>query len=129
MRIVLDTCGLLYWTLEPGRLTTRAAGALSRVGDDLRAVISSATVWEIALKHRAGRLDLGTTPEDYLAQLHRLPLDIEPVDAELWLRSVALPWEHRDPVDRLVVALARREAAEIITSNREIRAFEPRCVW
>lgn len=129
MSLVLDTCALLYWTLEPTRLSAAASAALERLGRGERLVLSSASIWEIALKHRAGRLDLGTTPEDYLRRLRRLPVDIEPVSADLWLTSVGLDWEHRDPVDRLVVALAAERGASLLTSDDKIRAWYAGSLW
>ena len=129
MSLVLDTCALLYWTLDPARLSAAASAALKPVGRGERVILSSASIWEIALKHRAGKLDLGTTPEDYLRRLGRLPVEIAPVSAELWLASVALDWEHRDPVDRLVVALAEERGAPLLSSDEKIRAWCARCVW
>jgi len=127
--LVLDTCALLYWTLEPARLSAAATAALDRLARGERLILSSASIWEIALKHRAGKLDLGTTPEDYLRRLGRLPVDVEPVSAALWLASVGLDWEHRDPVDRLVVALAAERGAPLLTSDEKIRAWYASSVW
>lgn len=129
MSLVLDTCALLYWTLEPARLSAAATAALDRLARGERLILSSASIWEIALKHRAGKLDLGTTPEDYLRRLGRLPVDVEPVSAALWLASVGLDWEHRDPVDRLVVALAAERGAPLLTSDEKIRAWYASSVW
>jgi PIN domain nuclease of toxin-antitoxin system len=127
--VVLDTCALLFWTHEPQRLTPLAAKTLDALGEERRGRVSAATFWEIALKDRAGRLDLGMTPGEYLARVRRLPVDVEPVDARLWIESVRLEWEHRDPVDRLVVALARRHGAPLVTADRAMRKWHPASVW
>lgn len=127
--IVLDTNALLFWTLEPARLSAPARAALSTLDAARRGRVCAASLWEIAIKVRAGRLDLAMSPGAYLDRLGRLPLDVEPVDARLWLESVDLIWDHRDPVDRLVVALARRHQASLVTSDAQIHAFERLSIW
>ncbi len=126
---VVDTCALLFWTLEPGRLSRRARGELDQLGPENRGILVSAALWEIAVKAKAGRLGLGLPVDEYCRRLRRLPLDIEPIDTDLWLASVDLDWPHRDPVDRLVVALARRHGAGILTSDEVIRGFATEAVW
>lgn len=129
MSLVLDTCALLYWTHQPERLSQRAATALARLDNHDRGLVCAATFWEIALKVRAGRLELGMSPAEYCARVQRLPVSIEAVDAHLWLASVALEWSHQDPIDRLVVALAQRHEARISTSDRVIRGWFDQIAW
>jgi PIN domain nuclease of toxin-antitoxin system len=57
------------------------------------------------------------------------PERLSAVDAGLWLDSVGLDWTHRDPVDRLVVALARRQGAHVVTVDHEITAWYDRVLW
>ena len=52
-----------------------------------------------------------------------------PIDEDLWLKSVKLEWSHRDPVARIVVALAKMEQAAVIIADREIRNFFSNVVW
>jgi PIN domain nuclease of toxin-antitoxin system len=51
------------------------------------------------------------------------------VDAETFLAAVDLEWAHRDPADRLIVALAQSKNARLVTCDRVIASFYPRCVW
>ena len=93
-------------------------------------VVSSISIWEIALKVRHKRLDLGIEMADYFAALKKSSvIQILPVDADLWVESVSLDWSHRDPADRVVVALAKSFQAPVITADREIRAFYSDVVW
>jgi PIN domain nuclease of toxin-antitoxin system len=123
MNLVLDTCGLLYWTLAPERLTPPTAAALEGLGPGDRVALCSISIWEVAVKHGAGRLDLGIPLDDYIRRVHRLPLEVVAPDAWLWIESVRLPWEHRDPADRLIVALARRRGATIVSTDRRVSEF------
>lgn len=125
MNLVLDTCALLYWTLAPERLSPAARSLLDALSDSQRAVLCSISVWEIALKHAAGKLSLGIPLDDYVRRIHRLPLELVAPDAWLWLESALLDWSHRDPADRLIVSLAARRHATIVTTDRRIHAHYP----
>ena len=127
--ILLDTCALLWWTLEPQKLSRRAA----RTCDQIRetgAFVSSISVWEIGIKQKRGKLELGTSLDDYVSRLKSLnTLTFLPVDEETWLLNLSLEWDHRDPVDRTIVATAKNRSLPIITKDQRIRQFYKRTVW
>jgi PIN domain nuclease of toxin-antitoxin system len=128
MNCLLDTCAVLFWTLEPERLSRRARERIDGAGDsDL--LLCSMSLWEIAWKHKMGRLELGMDVREYLSRLRRLPLEMVPVGADLWIRNVNLDWDHKDPVDRTIVALASHRRADLVTSDGRIRDFYDRTVW
>lgn len=125
--LVLDTVGLLYWTLTPDLLTAKARRLIADA-DSL--IISSISVWEIAVKAKRGRIVLPFSIDDYVARLTRLEkLETKPVNTETWLMSVALDWEHRDPADRVIVATAMLLNCDLITSDRVIADFFPQAQW
>ncbi len=125
--LVLDTSALLYWTLAPSSLSKPADRAIGRA-DEI--VISSITIWEIALKASRGRLVLPMSIADYVSKLKQVePVKILPVDEVLWMRNVALPWEHRDPADRTIVATALERDCPLVSSDRVIAEFYPKTVW
>jgi len=125
--IVLDTSALLYWTLDPAQLSSKASQALE--GAD-QVLISSISIWEIALKVKLQKLILPLAIPDYVERLGRLEaLEILPVDVQTWLDNLALPWEHRDPADRTIVALAARYDCLLITSDRLIAGFYSKVIW
>ena len=75
-------------------------------------------IWEIAIKIKNNKLDLGVNLDKYVATLKKSDVvTIVPIDEDIWLKSVSLDWSHRDRADRVVVALAEIEQAEIITSD------------
>lgn len=51
-------------------------------------------------------------------------VELVPVDAAIWLRSLSLPWEHFDPADRVIVATALARGVPLLTMDETIRAFE-----
>jgi len=127
--ILLDTCALLWWTLEPGRLSARARRACGRI-DEEGACISSVSIWEIGVKIKKGRLDIGDTIEGYVDRLAEIEkLRMVPVDERIWMRNLALEWDHRDPADRTIVATAATEGCAIVTKDPVIRGFYRRTIW
>nr|MDA3951106.1 type II toxin-antitoxin system VapC family toxin [Spirochaeta sp.] len=117
--VVLDTSALLYWTLAPDRLTPRAKRDID-VAKNVE--VLSVSLWEIALKHRKGALELPGTIDEYQKRLLTVErLHIRSLDASLAVAGALLDWTHRDPADRWITALAMRREAPLITSDRTIR--------
>ena len=125
--IVLDTSALLYWTLDPAQLSLKAKQAIEQAD---RIVISSISVWEIALKVKRQKLVLPLPVPEYVERLQRLEaLEILAVDVQTWLDNLELLWEHRDPADRTIVALATRFDCSLITSDRVIADYYQETIW
>lgn len=125
--VVLDTSALLLWTLDPVELSRAAKSEMDESGQIL---VSSISIWEIALKVKRGRLVIPIPIADYIDRLEKLAgLTIVDVDVQTWLDNVALDWEHRDPADRTIVALAQQMDCPLITSDRVIGDFYPKTIW
>lgn len=99
---------------EPAKLGARAKRAISDSQNEVW--VSSASLWEIAIKVGTGKLSM---PPDQPAQLPRLigeaGFQILPILAEHAVAVAALPHLHRDPFDRLLVAQAGIEGLTIVT--------------
>ena len=127
---LLDTCALVWWTLDPERLSKRAATACRAIEPEGKALISSISIWEIGIKIKGGKLDIGMSIEGYHRLLKEMStLEIVPVDALTWVKSLSLEWDNRDPADRAIVALGLLRDLKIITSDLRIRRFYPGCIW
>ncbi|UCD43012.1 MAG: type II toxin-antitoxin system VapC family toxin [Chloroflexota bacterium] len=125
--IVLDTSALLFWTLDPERLSGAAHQAIEQAD---RILISSISIWEIALKVKNQVLELPLSVSNYVERLQRLEsLEIHPVESQTWLDNLELPWEKGDPVDRTIVALAARFDCPLVTSDQVIADFYPETIW
>ncbi|EDX86155.1 hypothetical protein S7335_3858 [Synechococcus sp. PCC 7335] len=93
-------------------------------------LVSSISLWEIAIKIKNKKLDLGVDLDIYLAALKKSDVvRIVPVDEKTWIESVRLEWSHRDPADRVVVTLAHSYQASLVTSDKEIRNFYSNVAW
>ncbi len=116
MRLLLDTHVLIWWD-EGTRLKPEASRSIR---DADQVFVSSATAWEIAIKTSLGRLVTKRTVAEALLENHfeELPIHIRHA-AEV----ARLPWHHRDPFDRLLIAQARTDRLTIITRDRAFQAY------
>jgi PIN domain nuclease of toxin-antitoxin system len=127
MRLLLDTSAVVH--LAAGTLSSTAADALRSGG---LALLPPVVPWELAIKVKAGKLGLPLPPLDYcvsLARRHRLTLPREGLDAALLCAAADLPLIHRDPFDRILVALAIRERLAVLTPDRTIALYPVSTIW
>ncbi|BAN91855.1 PIN domain nuclease [Mycobacterium avium subsp. hominissuis] len=120
MNVLLDTRTLLWLVSDPSQVAAPALAILSR--SDTNLWVSAASAWETSIKTRLGRLDgeaLLSAWTDILADMSTAELPIESSDAILAGR---LPWEHKDPFDRVIVAQALRRNLTIATRDSKIIA-------
>lgn len=116
--IALDTHALLWWTLEPKRLSKRARHAID---DADRIGVPSIVFWEVALLARRRRVDLGTSPGQWSRDVLSLSkLDELPLTARIAVEAEELPM-HSDPADRFIVATARHHGCVLVTKDDLIR--------
>lgn len=120
--ILLDTHVWLWWLHAPEQLSPRAQEAL-REGEGRRALrVSAISVWEVAVKVELGKLKLPMDIQSWyeLASTDR-PIVIEPLVPEDLIASTLLPGSlHRDPADRIIVAVARRLSARLVTRDQKL---------
>lgn len=122
--ILLDTHALLWWALDPDRLSPDAAKAVEQMERD-GAFASSISIWELGVKVQRGKLDLGIAVDEFARRVETSGVvELVPVDTALWLRSLALPWDHRDPADRVIVATALLLDVPVLTKDAALQAFD-----
>lgn len=119
MNVLLDTCALL--ALAGGDLPRAAARALRKAPEALVSVVSP---WEVAIKAAEGKLRLLEPPAQWFVGLaDRYELREVPLDAGTACAAAALPLLHRDPFDRVIVALAQAHGLTVLTSDENIRKY------
>ena len=127
--ILLDTCALIWWTLDPDRLSAaarRSCNSIIKRG----ALVSSISFWEIGIKIKKKKLVAGISLGDYIDRVRSMgTVTIVPVDENLWLASVELDWDHRDPADRVIVSTARMNKSSIVTSDAVMRGYYKKTIW
>jgi len=127
VRLLLDTHALLWFQAGDRRLSRGARRAIE--ADDAELAISAATIWEMAIKATLGRLRLAVPVEVYAAEKLTQGYRIIPIS---WMhagRVESLPWHHRDPFDRLLVAQALQEGYRLVTRDPLFRKYGVDVVW
>lgn len=116
-RLLLDTHVLLWWSATPERLSQ---GLQEVIRDADQVFVSAASAWEVAIKVRLGRLDLpGPFSEAVsLAGFSSLPVTFAHAE-----ETRSLPMHHRDPFDRLLVAVARVEGLRLVSADPAVLAY------
>jgi PIN domain nuclease of toxin-antitoxin system len=120
----MDTHAALWFLSDDERL---GAGAQRHLTDAAnRVLLSAAVIWEIAIKRSSGKL---VVSDDYLSLLldgGAIPL---PVTIEHAAAIERLPWHHRDPFDRMLVAQASIEGAALVSRDDSLRPYGVPIVW
>lgn len=120
MRLLLDTHAFIWWLADDPRLKEPARAAIS---DPASVVfVSAATVWEIAIKAKLGRLDLGAA--DAAAEIATNGFIELPISGQHAVAAGSLPLHHADPFDRMLVAQAALEKLVILTRDPLFRSYE-----
>ena len=124
MRLLLDTHAALWWLGDDERLSHEAA---RRLADETNQILlSAAVVWEVAIKRSLGKL---IVTAEYLSLLLGAGAQPLPITLEHATAVETLPWHHRDPFDRLLVAQAMAEGASLVSHDQALRPYGVALVW
>ena len=129
MRVLLDTYTFLWWNSSQGsRLSIRARELLEDAATD--GLFSVVSAYEIAMKAARGSLELPAEPSRYVPdRLARHGFEALAIELRHVLRAGALPFIHRDPFDRLLVAQAQLEDIPIVTADPAIAQYDVEVIW
>lgn len=128
MKVLLDTCTVIWATLAPASLSEQAREAISDEGNVV--LVSAASAWEIATKVRCGKLPGAEKLErDYLEVMEVAGYTQLSIDTESALRAGRLVAEHRDPFDRMIAAQALALDVQVLSPDVQLDQFGVRRVW
>lgn len=128
--IVVDTHVLLWWALDPEKLSDEARRLTSQM-ESQGAFASAISIWELGIKAKRKKLELPISIEEFARRLELgRTVELLPVDTHTWLRSLSLPWDHSDPADRVIVATALLRGLPLLTKDAAIHEFGGvTCIW
>ncbi len=128
MKLLLDTHTLLWWDENNPRLSKAARAALS--DPDNTVLLSVITPWEILVKSNLGKLTLQSDVQTLVSgQIRYYGFRLLSVSFEHVLRLQGLPYHHKDPFDRLLIAQALEEGATLITDDSMIAQYGVQVLW
>lgn len=121
MRLLLDTHILIWALANTSKLSQETRALIDDVDNEV--LFSAASIWEIAIKARLGRVSFVFEPDTILSAAEDGGWRELPVSASAALRVRRLPHHHNDPFDRLLVAQAIDAGAELLTSDMSLPIY------
>lgn len=118
MQFLLDTHIYLWWVKNDTQLSKEARSIISSA-DEI--YISSASIWEICIKVKIGKLEIDT--ENLVNGIYEDGFLELPITAQHALTISTLPNLHRDPFDRILIAQALSEPLRFLTADRFLRNY------
>jgi PIN domain nuclease of toxin-antitoxin system len=128
MKYLLDTMVWL-WSVGPtDRIGEKGLEILSAVDEEI--YLSAASMWEIAIKTRNGKIDLPDLPGRYVPKrTSEQGIRSLPITQTHALKIYDLARHHGDPFDRMIIAQAQIEELTVLTSDREFEKYPIDIVW
>ena len=128
MRLLLDAHTLIWAVDDRSRLSPRAASSLEDPANDL--LLSAGTIWEVAINVGLGKLALSMPYRRWMAQaMADLGVSVLPITVEYADVQAGLPWHHRDPFDRLLIAQAMAEEVPIVSRDPTLDEYPVTRLW
>ena len=128
MNMLLDTQALLWFLLDDSRLSRKAREVIIHAEGSI--FVSPASFWEIAIKISLGKYAL---PEPYLhfwnRQMQKNALTLLPITLDHTARIADMPFHHKDPFDRLLIAQSLEEQVPIVSSDSIFDAYGVNRLW
>ncbi len=121
MRLLIDT-HILIWFLEGNKLLAKSRRQI--IADPQNNVlVSIASLWELAIKISVGKLTLAKPLADVIKQIAIEDFEILPISPEHTLQVSTLPFHHRDPFDRIIIAQSQTENLTIMTDDNDFKIY------
>ena len=128
MKLLLDTHALLWWWKDDPRLSKRAATAITDEANTV--LVSAASAWEIATKHRIGKLPGAERAVRKFNELISADgFSHLAISFQHALKAGGFDIGHRDPFDRMLAAQAIIEGATLVTDDATLKLFRVKCFW
>ena len=126
MRLLLDTHTFL-WFVMGNPLLSEQARLLIEDADNTKS-LSMASLWEIAIKVSTGKMKLGLPLPEFLAR-HLPGINVLPVEMAHVVKVSTLPFHHRDPFDRLIIAQSLVEQVPIVGVDGVFDDYGAQRLW
>jgi PIN domain nuclease of toxin-antitoxin system len=128
MRPLLDTHSFIWLVTEPAKLSPYVAEILSDKAVEV--FLSLASVWEMAIKVRSGKLSIALPVEEFVEQNRAIArITLLDIRASHIYQTGSLPLHHRDPFDRLLIAQAQVEGLTIVGCDPEFDHYDVARIW
>jgi len=128
VRLLLDTHAFLWWLAGDVALSNLARSAIADEGNEI--FVSAASAWEMATKHRIGKLPgLRPIAADLEAAIADQGFQALPISLRHGQVAGALPGPHRDPFDRMLIAQAMLDGLVVVSNEEAFDVYGVSRMW
>lgn len=127
MGYILDTHALLWFLRGEERLSETAHKII--LDDNLKKSVSIASIWEISIKNRIGKLPLKYGVSEIFDKIEDNGFGLIKIERKYVELYNTLPLIHRDPFDGIIIATAISEKMTIVTADENIQKYDVMWVW
>ena len=123
---LLDTHTLIWYLTSDAQLSKKALNAITSLSD---VYISSVSLWEIAIKKSINKLDVDVDLADIVIECNKQDINILQLELPHYENVQKLPFLHKDPFDRMIIAQAQAENLIVITRDEKIPLYNVQTLW
>ena len=127
MDAILDTHAAIWFVTDDDQLPEYSKKIIEDIQNNC--FVSIATLWEMGIKYSLDKLKLKAELERIFEIFFESGFKLLPIIPEHILTNTTLPFHHRDPFDRLIIAQAKREGYTIISKDAEFDKYDVNLVW
>lgn len=127
MGYLLDTHTFIWMMEDAPQLSKRVAAIILDETESLW--ISPVSFWEMSIKRSLGKLNLKHTTQQFWKEAEKQKIDFLSLSLSHFAAVEQLPFHHRDPFDRLLIAQAKTEELTLLTRDRHFQAYDVPVVW
>ncbi len=127
MQHLLDTHTLIWFINGNEELSAKARKAIET--DDAINFVSIATLWEIAIKVSLDKLELKVPFSEIREKMEENSFQLLPINFEDTLTVSTLPFHHRDPFDRIIIAQSIAQELTIISKDKLFADYGVKLLW
>lgn len=124
---LLDTHTIIWFINGDAELSEKARTVIEK--DAASNVVSVASLWEIAIKVSLGKLELTRPFSEIKTQLDENGFQLLPITWEDTLLIASLPFHHRDPFDRILIAQSINNNLSVITKDDHFKLYAVPVIW
>jgi PIN domain nuclease of toxin-antitoxin system len=127
-RLLLDTHTFLWWVDDAPELSTAVRRAIADASNEC--FLSMASCWEMAIKSNLGKLKLAKPVEGFISeQLIANGFTLLHIELRHMAKIEKMPFHHRDPFDRLLIAQAISEKLTLVSADGVFSEYGVKVIW
>lgn len=128
MKLLLDTHAFLWYITNDPLLSQNASSMISDPNNEI--LVSPASYWETAIKVSVGKYPLHAPFETFITQgIEGNGFKILPIEPRHAAALTSLPFHHRDPFDRMLIAQAKVESIDLVSNDSALDAYGIKRFW